>query len=189
MDGWKYKNIFDFVLVDIQYEGLKMSVYTWQQHRKQQCITADCNLPSLIKLLSTGSVQDQNRLKEKRPRSSVPHMVRVKLPSVSYHVDTTLSLHPSVPQVLRVKYSFTAIMCVSCCIWICTQVAGLKIASAQCECAWLVLCESVKAPQCAVTFSLSTAESLWVRRLQLQFSLPRTAWTQQLKGPDSCTDA
>lgn len=54
-----------------------------------------------------------------------------------------------------------------------------------CLACFVWVCEGT--PMCSDILSLSTAETLWVRRLQLQLSLPRTVQTQ-LHGPGSCTD-
>ena len=125
------------------------------------------------------------------------------------------------------KYSFTAIMCISCCmwvasgraknslspVWLCVRVCVCVYSgftrfsrcvyylravrtcvfvyfSRVCLCACVRLC-NVKTTQCAVTFCLSTAESLWVRRLQHQPALcgPNTTRGRTLIRTDSSTES
>ena len=125
------------------------------------------------------------------------------------------------------KYSFTAIMCISCCMWVASGRAKNSLSpvwlcvcvcvcvhsgftrfsrcvyylravrtcvfvyfSRVCLCACVRLC-NVKTTQCAVTFCLSTAESLWVRRLQHQPALcgPNTTRGRTLIRTDSSTES
>lgn len=86
--------------------------------------------------------------------------------------------------VLGIHSIFSVCVLSACCAYVC-------VCSSLCVFMCCVRLCNVKTTQCAVTFCLSTAESLWVRRLQHQPALcgPNTTRGCTLIGTDSSAES